>query len=926
MESSLVTSTFNHLGGIPRIVALGNELLGGILTRRSSGAQDEPNKEKEEEEVLVFFTTQGYQNDVQMIGAREILAKANKGKSGTENAFPSILGIISEDSFVGDSNVRKNGEGKEKGDRFFIVAGWTYRDDDDVGATTTFWREMALVPMVIQKKKHNDDNDDVDTYVIQLENQGKALNHHGDKDALLSSSIKMQRGGGKICAKRVNNLQAVVDEEMVCYSPFKQTEDHVSMAQVDDSTFIHCKTMTVTPTSIHMDEDMIQSMHLLQCTDFFVTFLVSTRDGVTKLYEMKRGNEPALLWEQEEGLSDASSAIFLDKDAVAMIIDGEEDEKNKGKFQDEEEEFLQSLTFSSRMTSQWKAISSFVMGGFVQHIRDLVSKSDDSNHAGSSPKSDIFGLNKVAVILSNNFHKVIALDTSSKGSIVWKLNLNSNAVWHKVIHGTATSRSSALGQGKHHPHSPEILVLSYSTGQIEWKCVDGLRGHILAQSTLDITSDIVQIVPIHGHSHGNNGCKQGAGLILSDGSVVFLPGAQNVENNLFTHVISKDTGILRSMKVHVSDDGKGSVDVVGETVFDPKMERIINVAYPQRNEVIQSPFTILGDDSLVLKYLNPHLCVIITEATVQHMEELEMNSNELLEALNSLDVEKSKTKKKPVGVTPSSEESVKVPKQASIIPTLFVNVVDTVSGQVLHRTSHSHASLGAVSTAPSNVPVVISENWIIYAFVNQKSRRTEIGVLTLHEGMIDKHGITAFSTPEQQLTFSSFTSQKPIVLAKTYAVNYPVSAIGVTNTKAGISSKNLLLATGVDGRIVKIDRRLLDPRRPFGEPKTTEKMEGLLQYSPLLPLSPLYVESYSNNIESASILISTAANLESQTLIMALGGPDIFFTRLAPSNGFDLLPDSFNKLLILMVMIGLYMVLRTLKNTSEKKFVTLFWS
>jgi hypothetical protein len=51
----------------------------------------------------------------------------------------------------------------------------------------------------------------------------------------------------------------------------------------------------------------------------------------------------------------------------------------------------------------------------------------------------------------------------------------------------------------------------------------------------------------------------------------------------------------------------------------------------------------------------------------------------------------------------------------------------------------------------------------------------------------------------------------------------------VTNTKGGISSKNIILATGMDGRIIKLDRRLLDPRRPYGEPKKSEKMEGLLQ-------------------------------------------------------------------------------------------------
>lgn len=795
--------------GIPRIVPLGTELFGGILT------EQDPHGE---EEILVFFTTKGYQ-EKKKIGAREILDKANNKRKDThENAVPSILGVVSEDSFL--DSLFSQDESKEKGERFLVVVGWTHKDHTGAGAgagtsLTTFWKEMALVPIVVHKQ-----NDD--TYEIEMKNQVRALNQHGYKDALLASSVKIE--GDKICARTVNHVhdpsQLEPNLQEVCFSPAKKSEEIVPIA-TKDSTCVKCKTMTVTPDSVHLRHDAIQSMHLLQCTDFFVTFLVSTRDGVTQVFEMKWGQEPTMLWEQEEGLADASSAIFLDKGAAVEI--------EKGKFANEEEDFLKSLTFTSRMSSQWTSISSFFMGGFVQRVMDLFTTDDnDINHIGSS-KSDIFGLNKVAVILSSNFHKVIGLDTSLKGSIIWKINLNPLAVWHKVIHGTATSRSSALGQGKHHPHSPEILILSYTEDQVEWKCVDGLRGDVIAQSTSDLTSAIVQIVPIYGHGHAHAGCKQSAALILSDGSVVFVPGAQNVENNLFTHVISKDTGIFRSMKVHVNADGNGSADVVGETVFDPKMERIVNVAYPQRNEVIQSPFTILGDDSLVLKYLNPHLCVIVTEATEEYMEEVEMNSSEVFEALNSLDSNRSKAKKKPAGVTISSEESSKLPKQASTIPTLFVNIVDTVSGQVLHRTSHSHTSLGAVSTVPSHVPVVISENWIVYAFSNQKSRRTEIGVLTLHEGMIDKHGITAFSTPEQQLTFSSFASQKPIVLAKTYAVNYPVSAIGVTNTKAGISSKNVLLATGVDGKIVNIDRRLLDPRRPFGEPKTNEKKEGLLQ-------------------------------------------------------------------------------------------------
>ena len=88
----------------------------------------------------------------------------------------------------------------------------------------------------------------------------------------------------------------------------------------------------------------------------------------------------------------------------------------------------------------------------------------------------------------------------------------------------------------------------------------------------------------------------------------------------------------------------------------------------------------------------------------------------------------------------------------------------------------------------------------------------------------------------------------------------------------------------------------------------------------------MFVESYSNNIQDVSLIVSTAANLESQTLVLALGGPDIFFSRFAPSKGFDSLPDSFNKPVIVMLVIGLYIIVNTLKRMSQNKSVKLFWS
>jgi hypothetical protein len=98
------------------------------------------------------------------------------------------------------------------------------------------------------------------------------------------------------------------------------------------------------------------------------------------------------------------------------------------------------------------------------------------------------------------------------------------------------------------------------------------------------------------------------------------------------------------------------------------------------------------------------------------------------------------------------------------------------------------------------------------------------------------------------------------------------------------------------------------------------------RYAPLLPIPPMMIQSYTNYVEGVTSIQSTAANLESQTLVIAYGGPDVFFARYAPSKGFDSLPESFNKFAIIMVLVGLYAVLKTLKKMSEKKFVKLGWS
>ena len=112
--------------------------------------------------------------------------------------------------------------------------------------------------------------------------------------------------------------------------------------------------------------------------------------------------------------------------------------------------------------------------------------------------------------------------------------------------------------------------------------------------------------------------------------------------------------------------------------------------------------------------------------------------------LSHHDSSREKTKQKPLGVTPTkageqdATTSAEIPSSSSLssqqCPSLFINLVDTVSGKLLHRASYSHFSGYADSLSNSlrgrKIPVVISENWVVCAFWNYRTKRTDVSVLT----------------------------------------------------------------------------------------------------------------------------------------------------------------------------------------------------
>jgi hypothetical protein len=651
---------------------------------------------------------------------------------------------------------------------------------------------------------------------------------------------------------------------------------------------------------------------VLSCEDNNFHALLTTSSGTTSHLQLTLTKEshssyPFWKWTVEEGLGHVSSALLLDASHAVVLDDLVAEDSEQ-----EPDEIAKRLKLSARLSSQWQS--------FLGNSGNLFS---------SSSKDRLFGFLQVAVLVSERTHRLYGMELagSNRGSVAWSVDLTPHASWHKLVHGTSNSPKAVHGiQGG--THAREVLVLSGNSGSVQWKCIDGTHGEVHAEGTLEILSEVLQVIPLVGGGI----CRQQALLMHKDFSTSLIPSNDQAaqsslkhaieasSNGFFAHVMVGEESRARLESYQIAS-ATSPARLVGQTAFPG--ERLVQAVYPTRDEVVQSPCSVLGDDSLLLKYLNPHLAVLITVRDNSFDEEQDPFDAALKKAKQEADL---KQKKKPVGVTPkgASKQGDSTTADGTTKedePNLFVNVVDTVSGRVLYRASHANAA-----TSARNIKAVISENWIVYSFVNAKTRKTEVGVLTLYEGMIHRKGLTAFTSPEQTTEFSSWDAResKPVVLAKTYSMPKPITAMGVTQTRNGISSHQILMATN-DDRIFAVERRMLEPRRPLSDLKDSEKLEGLRQYSELIPLVSLQALSYNLTVHAPTRILSSPTELESQTLVLAYGGPDLFFTRTSPSRGFDMLPESFNRALLSLLVVALVSVVFVTKKMSTKKILKHGW-
>ena len=237
-----------------------------------------------------------------------------------------------------------------------------------------------------------------------------------------------------------------------------------------------------------------------------------------------------------------------------------------------------------------------------------------------------------------------------------------------------------------------------------------------------------------------------------------------------------------------------------------------------------------------------------------------------------------------------------------------IYLIDSASGQVLHTMSHNDVD----TTRP--IPATVSENWFAYALTidaasGASSRGYQLVVSDLYESPLpdDRGPLGATSNSSTvQPSGSNGDAAKPYVISQSYQVPTEITHMSVTRTRQGITSRELLVTVPAVNAIIGIPRTVIDPRRPVGrDPTAQEASEGLVKYTPVINFDPKWHLTHKYEVLGIENIITSESGIESTSLVFAYG-LDIFGTRVAPSFAFDILGKGFNKISMLLTVVGLF--------------------
>ncbi|OWF43072.1 ER membrane protein complex subunit 1-like [Mizuhopecten yessoensis] len=567
-------------------------------------------------------------------------------------------------------------------------------------------------------------------------------------------------------------------------------------------------------------------------------------------------------WKREEALASVLSVEMVDFPVS----------ENQAKYEDEfgaQKEDVVSM-FVKRFATQFQQLKNLVIHQLQKlqgHRHHSVLEADalEEDEEEEELTRDEFNINKMIVVVTGA-GKIFGL-RSTNGHVQWSVYLPELVAFRTNDKDNImlfVQRTTA-----HFPNPPQCVIIGKNK----------LTGQGLLYAFNPISGQPVGDVPYGGLSLGYN-VKQAymigevddhflRGIIFLDDNhqihtypETFMSVAMDVLPSLFMYVADTQTGFLKGFKAKLHDK-----DIIADNVWtinlQKKQQIITNVVGKRVLEQVHSQGRVLGDRSVLYKYMNPNLVVVTTEG--EEASSLTKGSNN------------------------------------------FVNIylIDSITGHIVFHASHRKTK------GPVNVVHV--ENWVVYDYFNQKARRHEIAVIELFEGK--EQGNSS--------AFSSFTApREPLVLRQSYIMPVHITTMDVTVTEKGITSRSLLFAMTA-GKILSLPKALLDPRRPVIPSQETME-EGTIPYIPEIPISTEMMVNYYNSVDKIKGIHSSPAGLESTSLVFVYG-LDLFYTRVTPSRMFDVLKEDFDFYFISLVLLGMFLVTFFTQKLASRKALSRAW-
>jgi hypothetical protein len=270
--------------------------------------------------------------------------------------------------------------------------------------------------------------------------------------------------------------------------------------------------------------------------------------------------------------------------------------------------------------------------------------------------------------------------------------------------------------------------------------------------------------------------------------------------------------------------------------------------------------------------------------------------------------------------------------------TVALYLLDSTSGQVLWTVKHDNID----TTQP--ISAVVSENWLVYSLfaaplsVTAESKNSavqayQIHVTDLYESSIPNNrgplGASSNFSTIAPLDDAEASIYVPYAISSSFVFPEPVSALGVSQTRQGITTRQVLAVLPRSGGILALPRMVLDPRRPMldknEKPSAAMMEEGLIPYAPHIEIDPRSIITHNREVIGVRGLITAPALMESTSLVLAYG-VDVFGTRVTPSGAFDVLGKGFNRLALVSTVLGLAVGVRFVAPMVRRKQIDLRWS